>query len=935
MAPRDPNAAADRGAYTGPVNSRIRRAVLAVVLAGSAASPQGPLRAQDGGGDAPPPPPPDNRFFPKEMEDALAALAGSDPEDSFQQGLAVLDRLRGRDGAAEALGASAFEPVLAHALGSRREHVASFAGEFLAALDAPRLVESLAPVVEQEQDARRLRNAAALLERTRGVRTLDLLSGLVQKGDGPSRARACEALGEVARADAAGEPAADEAAARERACGRVLDLYGIARGSELGNVCAVALGKMRWTRAIPALASGLSVTDGKHGFFAALALGWMEDPAAFAAVQAVRPGSGEAGEAHAKAYEATAREGDVTALLSTLANAGRADFREAAAIALGRIVSSFPDPATAPPQEAERAATRVAVARALLDRMMADREEGAQWAAFHALARCGGPWMADDVVRLLNSGNGDTLARAVHLAGDWKIAAAADRIQRAVFAMRDKDVMMRRRLGVELWRIGDRPAIDAFKEKVRGLSGGAALARACDVLGSWRTPESFRLCLDLLKTTRSGSPDQFQVELALEKMTGHFFGPEPGLWEKWFEKNPEFFTRKQARVEREKWREDFDKENKGFRQTKETEKAVQMGLDYLARHQASDGAWDPQKFRQCCDDSPPCSAGMGARVQEDPVSRTALSVLAFMGAGYSPRSGKFHVAVRRGLEYLMARQQVMGDYLTNDLIGGYNRPVCLQAYAEAMTATRDPVYEPFVRKGVDFLTQIQNSIGGWRYRVKVETSDSSVAAWMLFAMKAAEKAGAEVRPIVYEGCRSLFERYSVRVPQNGEREEFVDTDPDYGFEVGRDTKYEYRTGYQDQALAPTHSTTALGLMSHILLGFRRSHPFCIGSANHILRTQLPSLPKDGDVRKVNIAQEYPMYFLYYGTLAMHQMGGRYFRTWNERLRAILPPLQETTGCPRGSWPGKNIDGLFGSLYTTAAGVLALETYYRYLPVLQD
>jgi hypothetical protein len=326
---------------------------------------------------------------------------------------------------------------------------------------------------------------------------------------------------------------------------------------------------------------------------------------------------------------------------------------------------------------------------------------------------------------------------------------------------------------------------------------------------------------------------------------------------------------------------------------------------------------------------------MGTRVYEDPVSRVSLVVLSFMGAGYVPDSGKFKIAIRRGMEYLMARQQARGDYLTNDLIGGYNRPICLQAYAEAFVLTGDERYRPFVTKGADFLMQIQNKLGGWRYRVRVETSDSSVAAWMLFAMKAAEKSGVRVREIVFEGCRMLFERYSARVPKDGPREDFVDIDPDYGFEVGKDTTYQFHTGYQDRAYAPTHATTALGLMSQILLGYRRSHPFCIGSANHMLDKQMPEIPARGDMSRLNMNQEYPMYFLYYGTLSMHQMGGRYFRQWNDILREVLPGTQVKDGCSRGAWIGKNLDGVFGSIYTTCMGVLALETYYRYLPILQD
>jgi hypothetical protein len=68
---------------------------------------------------------------------------------------------------------------------------------------------------------------------------------------------------------------------------------------------------------------------------------------------------------------------------------------------------------------------------------------------------------------------------------------------------------------------------------------------------------------------------------------------------------------------------------------------------------------------------------------------------------------------------------------------------------------------------------------------------------------------------------------------------------------------------------------------------------------------------------------------------MHQMGGRYFREWNEKIRKIVPGTQVKEGPDAGTWPVWNHDMVAGRLYTTCMGVLTLETYYRYLPVLED
>ena len=78
-----------------------------------------------------------------------------------------------------------------------------------------------------------------------------------------------------------------------------------------------------------------------------------------------------------------------------------------------------------------------------------------------------------------------------------------------------------------------------------------------------------------------------------------------------------------------------------------------------------------------------------------------------------------------------------------------------------------------------------------------------------------------------------------------------------------------------------------------------------------------------------------MYHMYYGTLSMHQMGGRYFRDWNKVVKEILTGTQERNGCNAGSWQGWNTDRIFSRLYTTAIGAMTLETYYRYAPILQD
>ena len=78
------------------------------------------------------------------------------------------------------------------------------------------------------------------------------------------------------------------------------------------------------------------------------------------------------------------------------------------------------------------------------------------------------------------------------------------------------------------------------------------------------------------------------------------------------------------------------------------------------------------------------------------------------------------------------------------------------------------------------------------------------------------------------------------------------------------------------------------------------------------------------------------YYWYYGTLAMHQMGGRFWRHWNEKIRRMYPEKQRRTPPELyGSWDPDTAVLNGGRLFSTAMSILALETYYRFSPLLGE
>ncbi len=917
----------------------------ATLLLGALLLPPGSAGAQDGAGggvgapppdlppplDLPPPPATDLRFFPKDLEDALKELGSSESdEDSRYEALLKITRMRGLDGAADPLKKDAWVPVMEKALGTREDTFADTAGTFLAALDAERLASEVRKAAGSEREAWRLRNLTFLAENLGAPKGVEILVGSLAGSSTAAavRVRVVEALG-LLRAPQ-GLPLASAAMHDAE--------------FEVRNIAAMALGRIGDPKAAPLLLAGLGENKGFHSWYCAEALGMIEDPGIFDAVLARSAGGSSAGP-RAKALENCARPGHLEALLGLVQRAPDREIRTAAANALGRLVGEDGGAADALQPE-----VREAVADALLEGMVSDRDPPVRAACCWALRACATPLTGAKAFRRLTTVQGDDkILFLLTLLGERKVREAAETIFRAGI-LAAKEPMIRRASGVSFWQIGDPGQVKAFREQALAASDYSAIQRYCEALGSWKSKEGFDLALQMLRSTRDGSREQFEVLLALEKMTGHFFGPFPGTWNKWFEKNPDFFNRKQEHIEREKWRAEFDKENKGgYRQTKETEKSVQLGLLWLARHQGLDGIWDPAEFHLRCDEKDPCSRQGGNRVAFAPAGMTGLPCLAFLGAGYGPMAGKYRHSVLRGLESLVATLSPDGDYQQEDWIRNrsYVRPVALQALAEGYASSGDVRFRRAAERIVAREFALMNIRGGWRYQLGRESGDldSSVVAWVVFALKAAEKAGIPVPRLLWEGPYLAFDHLSQRVPATQEYfEEFVQDAGDYGFEVGKDKTYVFITGYQDATGGPGRATTPLGVMSRIFLGWRRTHPFCIGGANYIVKTYQREFDVFGEPGKEDWSRAgrfapqglWPMYNYYYCTLAMHQMGGKYFYNWNRRVSRALPIFQKKEGCARGSWPSAwNQDTVQGWIYTTCMGVLTLETYYRYAPILQD
>ena len=147
-----------------------------------------------------------------------------------------------------------------------------------------------------------------------------------------------------------------------------------------------------------------------------------------------------------------------------------------------------------------------------------------------------------------------------------------------------------------------------------------------------------------------------------------------------------------------------------------SEQAVERALDWLARHQdATDGRWDggTARFRDGTtaenDDSFTihCPAGEVCFGEcyywEADTALTGLSLLAYLGAGYTHLDGKYTTVVGKGLDFLVKSQKADGDLRGSSVaVGMYCHSMATLALCEAYALTGDARLRPVVEKAGRF-----------------------------------------------------------------------------------------------------------------------------------------------------------------------------------------------------------------------------------------
>lgn len=352
----------------------------------------------------------------------------------------------------------------------------------------------------------------------------------------------------------------------------------------------------------------------------------------------------------------------------------------------------------------------------------------------------------------------------------------------------------------------------------------------------------------------------------------------------------------------------------------DTERAVDLALEWLANHQMGDGGWTLE-FADC----PKCLGQcQNSGVKTARTAATALALLPFLGRGIShinsdPADARYQKTVARGITFL---QKMVADdgkatedkeyrmMYSQGLAGIVFAEMCdIVAWDQRNAGVKDPRQpanpneEPFdnesLRKNArlvhHFICRAQDPDGGgWRYKPR-QPGDISVVGWQMMALHAGKT---NVLP-------------APRTWQNAVK--FLDS-----VQADEGATYRYMP-----ARKPANRPSAIGLLCRMYDGWPEKHP--------------PLL--DGVSRLAEVGPTQDLYFDYYATQVMFHMGGEQWKTWNQRMKKLLLDTQRQPehGHEAGSWfEGVNGDDVLdkrrGRLYCTSLAAMILEVYHRHLRI---
>ena len=297
-------------------------------------------------------------------------------------------------------------------------------------------------------------------------------------------------------------------------------------------------------------------------------------------------------------------------------------------------------------------------------------------------------------------------------------------------------------------------------------------------------------------------------------------------------------------------------------------KATAKALEWLAARQNSDGSWSEGSY--------PHNTAI-----------TSFALLAFLSQGHLPNQGTYGPEVAKGCRFLLASAREDG-YLIGTRGGNmYSHAMATLALAELWGMTGDKDVKPVLTKAVNLIVGSQNFEGGWRYEPRPTGADISVTIMQVMALRAAKNSGLHVKDETMRRAIAYIKRC-------------------YNRSSGG---FSYMPGQP-----PGFARTAAGVCVLQLTGEYKA-------------TEIPDAIKFMKQR----ADEHSHFWYghYYASHAMHQVGGKEWKDWYNRICDKFLPWQSEDG----SWSRRDRFEV-GPVYQTSIAVIMLSVPMNYMPIFQ-
>lgn len=312
-----------------------------------------------------------------------------------------------------------------------------------------------------------------------------------------------------------------------------------------------------------------------------------------------------------------------------------------------------------------------------------------------------------------------------------------------------------------------------------------------------------------------------------------------------------------------------------------TERAIQRGLEYLARNQDRQGAWR--------------NAG---RYGSYPVAMTGLVGVALLMSGSTPTEGPYAENIDRALNYVLSQADSRGLIASQSeearsMYGhGFSMLFLAEAYGMESNRQRQERIGNILRKAIDLTARSQSADGGWIYTPDSASDEGSVTVTQVQALRACRNAGLAVPKKVIDDAMKYLD-LSMR--------------PDGGIA--------YRARQFGNSRPPI---TAAAVVCWFNAG-QYEHPNAVKALAYC-KTNIGV-----GASRIGVTGHYYYAHLYFAQ-AMYLSGQKNWDWYFPKMRDYLLSVQAEDG----SWEGDSV----GKVYGTAVALTILQLPYNYIPIMQ-